>query len=49
MAAEIAQQWQEEVTKRTKGAITFENYWGGALATRPNTSSSSKRGRFSVR
>jgi len=33
MAADIAQQWQEEVTKRTKGAITFENYWGGALAT----------------
>lgn len=23
--------WQSEVTKRTKGAITFENYWGASL------------------
>jgi TRAP-type C4-dicarboxylate transport system substrate-binding protein len=29
--ADIALSWQEEVTKRTNGAITFENYWGGAL------------------
>ena len=23
--------WQEEVTRRSNGAITFENYWAGAL------------------
>jgi TRAP-type C4-dicarboxylate transport system substrate-binding protein len=33
MLAEIAQIWQAEVTKRTNGNITFENYWGGAMAT----------------
>jgi TRAP-type C4-dicarboxylate transport system substrate-binding protein len=31
MFGEIAKTWGEEVTKRTKGAITFEFYWGGAL------------------
>ena len=24
--------WEEMITARTKGAITFKNYWGGALA-----------------
>ncbi len=33
MLAEISQIWQQEVTKKTNGAITFENYWGGAMAT----------------
>jgi len=33
MLAEIAKMWQEEVTKRTNGKLTFENYWGGAMAT----------------
>lgn len=23
--------WQKEVTKRTEGAVTFENYWSGSL------------------
>src|SRR4030042_3439830 len=31
MMSEIMKTWQDEVTKRTKGAITFENFWGGAL------------------
>lgn len=31
MVSEMAKAWQEEVTKRTKGEITFENFWGGAL------------------
>ncbi len=33
MMADVTQIWQEDVTKRTNGAITFENFWGGALAT----------------
>lgn len=33
MLAEIAKMYQEEVTKKTKGALTFENYWGGAMAS----------------
>ncbi len=33
MANFIAKKWQEEVTKRTKGAITFENYWGASLGS----------------
>ena len=33
MLAEIAKVWQEEVTKQTKGNLTFENYWGGAMAS----------------
>ena len=31
--SEIAKKWQEEVTQRTKGAITFENYWGASLGS----------------
>ena len=31
MMSEIMKTWQDEVTKRTNGAITFENFWGGAL------------------
>jgi TRAP-type C4-dicarboxylate transport system substrate-binding protein len=31
MMSEIMKTWQDEVTKRTKGAITFENFWGAAL------------------
>ncbi len=31
MVSEMAKTWQEEVTKRTKGAITFESFWGAAL------------------
>lgn len=31
MMGEVVKTWQEEVTKRTKGAITFENHWGAAL------------------
>jgi TRAP-type C4-dicarboxylate transport system substrate-binding protein len=35
MSSEIFKTWQDEVTKRTKGAITFENFWGCALGTPP--------------
>jgi len=31
MKSELLELWEKEVTKRTNGAITFENYWGGAL------------------
>jgi TRAP-type C4-dicarboxylate transport system substrate-binding protein len=31
MMSELMKAWQDEVTKRTKGAITFENFWGAAL------------------
>lgn len=31
MVSEVMMFWQQEVTKRTKGAITFETFWGGAL------------------
>jgi len=30
-ATDIFAYWQNEVTKRTNGAITFETYWGGSL------------------
>ena len=29
--ADVVISWQEEVTRRTNGAITFENFWGGSL------------------
>ncbi len=29
--SEVMKIWQEEVTKRTKGQITFENYWGSTI------------------
>jgi TRAP-type C4-dicarboxylate transport system substrate-binding protein len=35
MASEVAFHWQELVTKRTKGAITFENFWGASLGAPP--------------
>ncbi len=28
---DVSQAWQKLVTERTKGGITFENYWAGAL------------------
>ena len=28
---DVSVAWQKMVTERTKGGITFENYWGGAL------------------
>jgi TRAP-type C4-dicarboxylate transport system substrate-binding protein len=31
MISEVMKTWQDEVTKRTKGAITFQNFWGAAL------------------
>jgi len=31
MMSEIQKVWQQEVTKRTKGLITFENYWGASM------------------
>jgi len=31
MKSELMQHWQEEVTKRTNGGVTFENFWGGSL------------------
>jgi TRAP-type C4-dicarboxylate transport system substrate-binding protein len=31
MMSELMQSWQNEVTKRTNGAITFDNIWGAAL------------------
>lgn len=31
MMSELLQTWEDEVTKQTKGAITFENFWGAAL------------------
>lgn len=31
MMAEVFKSWQDEVTKRTNGAITFETYWGASL------------------
>ena len=31
MKSELLQLWEQEVTKRTNGAITFENFWGGSL------------------
>lgn len=35
MLGELAKLWQDEVTKRTNGAITFTNHWGCALGTPP--------------
>lgn len=29
--ADLSVAWQEEITKRSKGEITFENFWGGSL------------------
>jgi TRAP-type C4-dicarboxylate transport system substrate-binding protein len=29
--ADVIVGWQQEVTKRTNGAITFENFWGAAM------------------
>ena len=31
LVSEILLAWEKEVTKRTNGAITFQNFWGGAL------------------
>ena len=31
MMSELLQTWEDEVTKQSKGAITFENFWGAAL------------------
>jgi TRAP-type transport system periplasmic protein len=31
MMSEIMKTWQDEVTKRSNGAVTFENFWGAAL------------------
>jgi TRAP-type C4-dicarboxylate transport system substrate-binding protein len=31
MMSYIQRIWQEEITKRTKGLITFENFWGASL------------------
>ena len=31
MMSEVMKIWQDEVTKRTKGQITFETYWGCSL------------------
>lgn len=31
MISEVMKTWQDEVTKRTNGAITFQNFWGAAL------------------
>ncbi len=31
MMSELMKTWEDEVTSRTKGAITFENFWGAAL------------------
>lgn len=33
--AKAFQIWQQEVTKRTNGAVTFENFWGAALGKGP--------------
>ena len=33
MMSEFMKTWQDEVTKRTKGAVTFENSWKAALGT----------------
>jgi len=33
--AEVFKMWQDEVTKRTNGGITFETIWGGALDSGP--------------
>lgn len=33
MMSQSMKTWQDEVTKRTKGAITFENFWGAALGS----------------
>jgi len=31
MMSQVKKIWQDEVTKRTKGLVTFENFWGASL------------------
>jgi TRAP-type C4-dicarboxylate transport system substrate-binding protein len=35
MMSEVVKSWEDDVTKRTNGAITFENFWGCALGSPP--------------
>jgi TRAP-type C4-dicarboxylate transport system substrate-binding protein len=35
MMSEAVKSWEDEVTKRTNGAITFENFWGSSLGSPP--------------
>ncbi len=34
-AGDVGLYFQQEITRRTNGAITFESYWGGALGSGP--------------
>ncbi len=35
MMSEVVKSWEDDVTKKTNGAITFENFWGCALGSPP--------------
>ncbi len=48
MMSEIQKVWQQEVTKRTKGLITFENYWGASMGAPMNHLELIKKGTAQV-
>jgi TRAP-type C4-dicarboxylate transport system substrate-binding protein len=37
MMSELVKVWEDEVSKRTNGSIAFENFWGCALGSPPET------------
>jgi TRAP-type C4-dicarboxylate transport system substrate-binding protein len=48
LMSEILQTWENEVTKRTNGLITFETFWGCALGSPPEHSELVKMGTAQV-